>query len=186
MLTLDNVAQLSGVPIPDIVACADTLSKVMRGMRLPAGAAAKLLLDETAKVRGAEDARFYKWSARVRIFGYDSVLEADSDPDLIEGQPGSETCQGLPGVAAYASALVCGYHGSSVHPQAVRDAFDTRVASLRVAIHRGNTGSGLWSVPYDCNGKQNLCRVDVRRAIDAPSNVKRHRLGDPLPYTHNA
>lgn len=131
-----------------------------------------------SKVRTTQelDGRASRWRVRVRLYRAERLDDAiaDSDPDLSADTLPATTQHGLPGVAAYLTALASAFHGQ---PCAGLDraTLQHKLKSLRPTLSRRG-GDAVWRVPYSvmehpvgAEVEQSaawLARVDVARAVE--------------------
>lgn len=130
-----------------------------------------------AKTRTTQelDGRASRWRVRVRLYRAERLDDAiaDSDPDLPADTLPATTQHGLPGVAAYLTALASAFHGQAC-AGLDRATLSHKLKSLRPTLSRRG-GDAVWRVPYSvmehpvgAEAEQSaawLARVDVARAV---------------------
>ena len=119
------------------------------------------------------DKRARKWRCRVRIYdqGDPDEPQADSDPELQAGEPGTVICAGLKGVADTVLQMAVQFHGTPLLKGMDTATLEHRINGLRPTLSRRG-GNAVWRIPYDTErtwdetGQRQpgwLARVDLER-----------------------
>ena len=155
-----ELSKRTGATLAEIETAARVIQRARTEFKLSSARAVRVILDED----DVEDGRMSAWAARLRIFDDAGLLLADSDSERDATAPGETVVNGLPGAFRWACDLIGEFH-PDVDANALRDGFERRDATLRVALSRGG-GRGSIGVPYFGDGRQVFARLELARHSD--------------------
>ncbi len=119
------------------------------------------------------DKRARHYRVRIRLYdqGDPDEPQADSDPELGPGEPGTVICAGLKGVAATVMQMAAAFHRTTALVGLDAETLEARIPGLRPTLSRRG-GNAVWRLPYDTErateGREPawLARVDLERVAD--------------------